>query len=161
MNRKIALGIGLALLTSGCLGSADTKKADDATTLFYQQMAAKQYQAIYDGSAPELKNSTSLADFIALMQRIDDNMGACQPPVKRLDFHTKANPDGFLRDQGYTQTCANGKLDETVTIILRSGVAKLAGYQFKSEDASNSSASSDSSAASDSSASSSSSDSSN
>ncbi|HEY3888758.1 MAG TPA: hypothetical protein VGL73_09290 [Caulobacteraceae bacterium] len=136
MNRKLALGIGLALLTSGCLGSADTKKADDATTQFYQQMAAKQYQAIYDGAAPELKNSTSAADFIALMQRIDDNMGACQPPVKRLDIHTKANPDGFLRDQGYTQTCANGKLNETVTIVLRNGAAKLAGYRFATPPAS-------------------------
>jgi hypothetical protein len=151
MNRKHVLCIALAVLTSGCLGSADTKKADDATTQFYQQMAAKQYQAIYDASAPELKNTTSLADFIAVMQRIDDNMGACQPPVKRLDFHTKANPDGFLRDQGYTQTCANGKLDETVTIVLRNGVAKLAGYQFKSVDASDSSASSSSSASSNSS----------
>jgi hypothetical protein len=153
MNRKLGLCIGLALLTSGCLGSADTKKADDATTLFYQQMAAKQYQAIYDGSAPELKNTTSQADFIAVMQRIDDNMGACQPPVKRLDIHTKANPDGFLRSQGYTQTCANGKLNETVTIVLRNGVAKLAGYRFA-----NPSESSDSSASSSSSASSNSSD---
>ena len=151
MNRKLTLCIGLALLTSGCLGSADTKKADDATTQFYQQVAAKQYQAIYDGAAPELKNSTSVADFIAVMQRIDDNMGACQPPVKRLDFHTKANPDGFLRDQGYTQTCANGKLTETVTIVLRNGVAKLAGYQFNSGDANDSSASSSSSASSNSS----------
>jgi hypothetical protein len=157
MNRKHVLCIGLAVLTSGCLGSADTKKADDATTQFYQQMAAKQYQAIYDASAPELKNTTSLADFIAVMQRIDDNMGACQPPVKRLDFHTKANPDGFLRDQGYTQTCANGKLNETVTIVLRNGVAKLAGYQFATPDA-DSSASSSSSESSGSSASSNASD---
>ncbi len=136
MARRHALWIGLALLTSGCLGSADTKKADDATALFFQQMAAKQYQAIYDNAAPELRMATSLTDFMALMQRIDDNMGACQPPVKRLDIHTKANPDGFLREQGYTQTCAHGKLNETVTIVLRNGVAKLAGYRFATPPAS-------------------------
>jgi hypothetical protein len=147
MKRKLTLCMGLALLTSGCLGSADTKKADDATTQFYQQMAAKQYQAIYDGSAPELKNSVTAADFVATMQHIDDAAGACQPPVKRLDIHTKANPDGFLRSQGYTQTCANGKLTETVTIVLRNGVAKLAGYQFNGGGA-DSSASSESSASS-------------
>jgi hypothetical protein len=145
MNRKLGLGIGLALLTSGCLGSADTKKADDATTLFYQQMAAKQYQAIYEGAAPELKTSVSEADFIGMMQHIDDVAGACQAPVKRLDIHTQANPGGFLRSQGYSQTCANGKLNETVTIILRNGVAKLAGYEDKPADAADSSASSSSS----------------
>jgi len=130
MARKHALWIALALLTSGCLGQADTKKADDATARFYQLLAAKQYQTIYDEAAVDLKNTTSAADFIAVMQRIDANMGPCQAPVKRLDIHTNATPTGFFRDQGYTRTCANGQLTETVTIAVRNGVAKVAGYRF-------------------------------
>jgi len=130
MARKHALWIGLALLTSGCLGQADSKKADDATARFYQLLAAKQYQTAYDEAALDLKNSTSAADFVAAMQRIDTNMGACQAPVKRLDIHTNASSAGFFRDQGYSRTCANGTLNETVTIVVRDGVAKVAGYRF-------------------------------
>ena len=130
MASKHALWIGLALLTSGCLGQADAKKADDATARFYQLVAAKQYQTVYDEAAVDLKNSTSAADFIAVMQRIDTNMGACQAPVKRLDIHTNATSAGFFRDQGYSRACANGTLNETVTIVVRDGVAKVAGYRF-------------------------------
>ena len=130
MARKHALWIGLALLTSGCLGQADSKKADDATARFYQLLAAKQYQTASDEAALDLKNSTSADDFIAVMQRIDTNMGPCQPPVKRLDIHTNATSAGFFRDQGYSRACANGKLNETVTVVVRDGVAKVAGYRF-------------------------------
>jgi hypothetical protein len=129
MVRKHALWIGLALLTSGCLGQADAKKADDATARFYQQVAAKQYQAIYDAAAPDLKNVSSAEDFIALMQRIDRNMGPCKAPVKRMDWHTNATQNGFFRDQGYSRACANGQISETVTIVVRNGEARLAGYQ--------------------------------
>jgi hypothetical protein len=130
MARRHALWIGLALLTSGCLGQADAKKADDATARFYQQLAAKQYQAIYDEAAPDLKTAASLDDFTALMQRVDQAMGACKAPVKRLDFHTNATPAGFFREQGYSRACANGPLTETVTIVVRNGQARLAGYRF-------------------------------
>jgi hypothetical protein len=130
MTGKHVLWIGIALLASGCMGQADAKKADDATARFYQLMAAKQYQTIYDEAAPDLKNTTAAADFIATMQRIDDNMGACQPPVKRLDIHTNASSAGFFRDQGYSQTCAKGVLSETVTVVVRNGVAQVAGYKF-------------------------------
>ena len=119
-----------ALLLAGCLNSTDTKKADDATATFYQEVAAKQYQAIYDGAATDLKNSISSDAFVAMMQRIDQNMGACGPPVKRLDIHTNINGQGTFRDQGYTRKCANGELQETVTIVIRNGEAKLAGYHI-------------------------------
>jgi hypothetical protein len=117
-----------ALLLASCLNSADTKMADTATQVFYQQVAAKQYAAMYDGASTDLKNSISSDDFVAMMQRIDQNMGACGPPVKRMDVHTKVNGQGTFRDQGYTRKCANGDLEETITIVIRGGVAKLAGY---------------------------------
>ena len=76
MARRHALWVGLALLTSGCLGQADAKKADDATARFYQQLAAKQYQTIYDEAAPDLKTAASPEDFTALMQRLDQAMAS-------------------------------------------------------------------------------------
>jgi hypothetical protein len=132
MGGKRTLWVALALLTSGCLGQADSKKADDATARFYQQVAARQYQAIYDEAAPDLRNATSADDFIDFMQRIDTAMGPCQPPVNRLDWHSNATTSGFFLNRGYSRTCAKGSIKENVTIVVRDGAAKLAGYQMES-----------------------------
>jgi hypothetical protein len=67
-----------------------------------------------------------------MMQRIDSAMGACQPPVKRLYLRTNASPGVFFREQGYKRACTNGVLQESVTIVLRDGEAKLAGYNVQS-----------------------------
>ena len=132
MTARHLLVFAMALLTTGCLGSADSQKADAATARFYQLVAAKQYEQIYTEASPDLKSTTSLADFITTMQNIDNVMGACQAPVKRLDIHTNSTANGFFRDQGYTRSCANGPLTETVTIVVRNGVAQLSGYKFSS-----------------------------
>ena len=132
MAHRRALWIGLALLASGCLGKADANKADEATARFYQQVADKQYQAIYDQAAPELRIASSADAFIGMMQRIDGALGACQPPVKRFYVRTNASPGVFFREQGYKRACANGELQESVTIVLRNGEAKLAGYNVQS-----------------------------
>ncbi len=116
------------LMLAGCLNSGDSKKADDATARFFQLAAAKDYQTIYDEAAPEMKNSIAEADFAALMRRIDSNMGACQPPVKRADIRINAEGGAVFRDQGYTRMCAKGRLNDDVDIVLRDGAAKLAGY---------------------------------
>ncbi|HXQ09743.1 MAG TPA: hypothetical protein VN805_01965 [Caulobacteraceae bacterium] len=130
MTLRHLMMLMLPLALAGCINSADAKKADDATAQFYQQVAAKSYRAIYDGAATDLRNSISSDDFVALMQRIDQNMGACGPPVKRFDIHINITQQGTFRDQGYTRKCANGDLAETVTIVIRNGEAKLAGYHL-------------------------------
>src|SRR5579871_94533 len=130
MGKRHGLYPLMALTLVGCMKAADTKKADDATAQFYQEVAAKQYQAIYDGAATDLRNTISSQDFVAMMQRIDANMGACGPPKKRLDIHINMNGQGVFRTQGYTRDCAHGPLNERVTIVLRGGAAQLAGYHF-------------------------------
>jgi hypothetical protein len=128
MAYKHALCIGLALMTSACMGQNDTKLADQATDQFYRQVAAKQYQAIYDNAAPELRGAVSAAIFVGFMQRVDRKFGVCQPPAKRFDWHITTTPTGTARDQGYTRICAGGRLQESVTVVVRNGVAQFAGY---------------------------------
>ena len=79
--RRRMMGLGLALALGACLNQADTQKLDAAQTQFFAQWQARQYGAIYDGAAPELTGATTKDAFVALMQRLDDRMGACQPPV--------------------------------------------------------------------------------
>jgi hypothetical protein len=129
MLRKTALTLVLAAPLVACLKAADTKAADDVTAKFYQGVAAKQYQAIYDSASPDLKNTIAGDAFVAMMQRIDTNMGPCQPPKKRMNIHINVDSQGTTRSQGYTRACANGPLNETVTVVLRNGTAALAGYR--------------------------------
>ncbi|MFI4933299.1 MAG: hypothetical protein ACHP7N_01660 [Caulobacterales bacterium] len=132
MSWKHAFWIGLVLLASGCSAAGDSKQADEANSRFYQQVAAKQYAAVYQDAAPEFQNAMTSATYLGLMQRIDRKLGACGPPVKAFDWHANATTDGFFQSQGYTRTCANGQLGETVTMVVRNGHAKLAGYYARS-----------------------------
>jgi hypothetical protein len=133
MNRTFALLIPAALILGGCLNKTDIKAADDATTRFYQQVAAKQYDAIYDAAAPDLQSATHRDIFIGYMKRIDRKLGACQAAKPRMDFHINVTPAGAFRTQGYSRDCANGPLQEQVTMVIRKGVATLAGYSGNSQ----------------------------
>jgi hypothetical protein len=130
--RRRTISFGLALLLGGCLSQADSQKLAAAQTQFFAEWQARQYEAIYDGAAPELTGATTKAAFVALMQRLDAKMGACQPPVKQLDYHFNADSKGAFASQGWASACANGKLDETLTVVIRDGQAKLAGLNFTS-----------------------------
>jgi hypothetical protein len=129
---KYALWIALALALTGCSMKADNKLSDDATDRFYQELAAKQYAQIYQDAAPEFQAAMPADTFVRMMQRIDHKLGACQPPVKALDWHVNATTSGFFRTQGYIRACANGPLPESVTMVVRGGQAKLAGYFARS-----------------------------
>jgi hypothetical protein len=125
---KRTLWIGLAALAGGCSVAADTKLADRAESQFYDQVAAKQYLAIYQAAAPEFRSAMPQDTFIGMMNRIDRKMGACRPPVKLQDWHFNASPGGDLQTQGYSRACANGALNEHVTVVIRGGQAQIAGY---------------------------------
>jgi hypothetical protein len=127
LARRIFAITAVALL-SGCMAKGDARKADAAEAAFYQQVAAHQYEAIYSAGAPELRNALPPEAFIGMMSRIDRKMGPCQAPTKRMDWRVNATTNGFFRTQGYTRTCANGVLTETVTTVTRDGQAKIAGY---------------------------------
>lgn len=133
MNRTFALLVPAALVLGGCLNKTDTKAADEATTRFHQQVAARQYEAIYDAAAPDLRGATSRDIFIGYMTRIDRKLGACQPAKPRMDWHINVTSAGAFRTQGYSRVCANGPLQEQVTLVIRGGVAKLAGYSVNSQ----------------------------
>jgi hypothetical protein len=126
-------GVGaLALTACGCVPQMDAKGSDEQIARFYQRVSAKQYEAIYQDSAPELKNSVTPALFTGMMQRIDRKLGACGAPQKQMSWRVNVTNTGTFRDQGYVRACANGKLDETVTTVTRAGKTVLAGYHANS-----------------------------
>lgn len=132
--RTMWLGaLGAALALGGCgVSQTDSKAGDQVTKQFYDQVAAKQYAAIYQGAAPEFRQGVSQALFEGMMARIDRKLGACQAPAKAMSWRINVTSNGTVRDQGYSRACANGKLDETVTTITRDGKTQLAGYHANS-----------------------------
>jgi len=132
MARTILAVIALALLIAGCVNQADSKKITDAQYAFFAQVQAKQYPAIYDQAAPEFQAAMARDTFIGFMQRIDRKLGDCKAPVKQMNWHVNATQSGYFSTQGYTSACANGPLQQTLTIVLRGGEAKVVGYQASS-----------------------------
>jgi len=130
MYRKAFLWLGLAALTTGCLGGADAKKVDDAQQNFFKEKADRAYSQMFVEAAPELQKSTTSDTFVATMQAFDDAFGACQPPKKKLDIHTNADANGFVTTQGFTQDCEKATVDETLSVILRNGVAQVQGFEY-------------------------------
>ena len=128
--RTACLAILALGLLAGCLNQGDTKKMDDATAQLFARMQAGQYDAIYADAAPELTGTTSKDGFVTLMQQMDAAYGACQAPVKAMNFNVNANTSGYFATQGYTAQCAKGPKQLQVTMVLRQGVARLAGIHF-------------------------------
>ena len=120
------------LLLGGCLNQADTKKMQAAEDQFFAEVRAKQFGQIYDESAPEFQAAATKDVFVGFMQRIDRKLGDCQPPVKRMDWHANATTNGYFMAQGFTSTCANGKLEQTLSLVMRNGTVKVFGYNAAS-----------------------------
>jgi hypothetical protein len=124
--------VAVALAACGCMKAADSKAGDQVAAHFYDQVAAKQYEAIFQESAPELRNSTTTDVFVGMMARLDRKLGACGKPAKTMNWRVNVTTNGTLRDQGYERVCANGKLAESITTITRDGKTLLAGYHANS-----------------------------
>ncbi len=125
---------------AGCLNSADQKKVDAVTQTFFSELRAKQYDAIYAAAAPELTSSITKENFEAYLANVDAAMGACQPPTKAPSISFNTTNGVYLQTQGWNAACANGVLYMKVTVVLRGGVAKLAGFQTSDKPISDNSA---------------------
>jgi hypothetical protein len=131
VRRLACLAILLAM--SGCLNGADSKVVDDAVNRVFSEIQAKQYDVVYDEASPEFQGSMPKAIFIGLMRRVDRKLGACPKPITPTTWRVNATTSGYFSARTYTTACANGQLTQSVTIVLRNGQAKLAGYYVGSQ----------------------------
>jgi len=128
MVRTAGMIIGLALMTSACNDTTTGPLADQATAQFYQDLAAKDYHALYGLTSPEFRQVSTESNFTGFLQRIDRKMGRCQAPVKTANWRVNYSTNGVFRDQGYSRACANGVLTENISIVVRGGQAQIVGY---------------------------------
>jgi len=130
MPRTRLAWLALALPLAACLNQADSQAMDAATQQVFAELKAKDYDAVYAAAAPELRASGSETAFVSLLDKMDDYYGACDAPVKALNFHVNATTNGYFSSQGYTVKCAKATMQLQVTMVLRQGVAKLVGLTF-------------------------------
>ena len=132
MSKRVAAALTAAVWASGCSIGTDGNLADAADTAFLQAVAAKQYQQAYQSAAPELQNAMDAETFQGMLQRVDRKLGPCGPARKTFDMHVNMTLGQYTRTQGYTRTCKNGQLGERLTVIIRGGQAKVAGFYVSS-----------------------------
>src|SRR4051812_8407471 len=78
MMRTPFLGAALALSLAGCSIGDDKRAAERAAAQVHQAFSAGQFAAVYDGSAPEMKNSLSRDQFVDTFGAIYARTGAYQ-----------------------------------------------------------------------------------
>ena len=132
MGGRILVALGLAALAAGCVNKADTGAAEAATQTFHERLDAKAYAEIYADAAPAFRAATSEPVFAGFMARIDRKLGPCRKPVKTPLWRFNAGTGGTTLAQGYRRACANGELEETVTILVADGQARLLRYDANS-----------------------------
>jgi hypothetical protein len=96
-------------------------------------VAAKQYQAIYDGAAPEFRAATPQPLVAGMLQRVDRKLGDCKPAQRDGNWSGNSTTSGYFQTLGFTQSCANGALTWSVTVVVRAGKAQLTGFNAKSQ----------------------------
>jgi hypothetical protein len=132
MQTRVGAVVAVCAATAACVNSADSKRADAAMDQFFAQLSAKQYQAIYDGAAPEFRSATDQATLVGMLQRIDRKLGACKPAQKSGAWSAYAGTNGYKETLGFSQACGNGALGWSVTVIVRRNQAQLLAFNATS-----------------------------
>jgi hypothetical protein len=107
-------------------------EAERAAALFHKQLAAGQYDAIYDAAGVDFRTAVNRWDAGRLLATVHIKMGECQTPAGSLGYFTNMNTSGTRVQLRYRLACANGALDETLAYAPDAGGLRLVGYDFRS-----------------------------
>ncbi|MBT0671258.1 DUF4019 domain-containing protein [Novosphingobium profundi] len=128
MNRlaRLLVPFAVAATLAGCNIKQSFEKADAAIGTFHADLAAGSYDRIWMTADPDLRQSSSKADFEKLLQAVHDKLGAVKE-TKQTGWNTNATTGGtyltavmqttFEKGTGTEQfTYRKGK-DDTVTLV--------------------------------------------
>jgi opacity protein-like surface antigen len=130
MMRIAAATMTLFLLAS-CSMSADSRLAEDAVPQFHHALDAGDFDAIYEGSANDLKQAASQKDFLDLLEAVHRKLGLSQSS-NRQGWNVNYNTAGTFVTLSFQTTYAEGKASEQFVYRLQDGKALLAGYHISS-----------------------------
>jgi hypothetical protein len=126
--RKLAL-LGIALTLGSCQAAGDMDAAEKQVAAFHRAYDAGNYGAIWDGSAPAMKQVTTRQQLVGLMDTFGHRLG----PVKsttRTGFNVNYATGGSQVTLVYQTEFANGEATETF-VYDTSDPPRLLGWHFE------------------------------
>ncbi len=128
--RKIVAALALTFL-AGCTAGRDVPSAEAGIAAFHHQLDAQAFDAIYAGSAPDMKTGTSQASFVQLLSAIHRKLGSFQSG-SAAGWNDNVTTSGHFVTVTYAAKYAGGAADETFVYRLDGDHAVLAGYHVNS-----------------------------
>lgn len=129
--KAVFLSLALVALLGGCSMSEDSGIAESEVPGFHQQFNAKQFQAMYAGSANEMKQSIGEKEFVAFLSAIHTKLGPTES-TKRQNWLVNYNTSGTFVTLSYLTTYAKGEGTEQFVYRLDGKSAKLVGWNINS-----------------------------
>lgn len=120
----------LAFLLVGCSAGGGTEAAEQGVVAVHQAFSAGQFGAVYDGSAPEMKNSLSRDQFAATFGGIYSRTGAFKSGKTtgwKVNYGTDGNFVVLNRDAQFEHATGT----EEFVFRVEGKKAVLAGYHVK------------------------------
>ncbi len=131
MVGRVILAAAAFLALTGCSGGADVADAQKSIAAFRQQMAAEDYDGIWNGSAPDMQQATPKADLARFLKAVHDKLGAAKE-TKQIGWNVNYNTAGTFTTLTYHTSFAKGSGDEQFLFKGSGAAMKLAGYHVNS-----------------------------
>ena len=122
----------LAFSIAGCSAGKDMTAAEQGVVALHQAFSAGQFATVYDGSAPEMKNSISRDAFASTFGGIYGRTGAYKSGKTtgwKVNYRTGGNMVALNRDAQFQ----NARGTEEFVFRVQGGKAVLAGYHVKTD----------------------------
>lgn len=131
MPRPLASLFALVAFLCGCSMSADSALAEQAVPKFHEELDAGSFDAIYNGSADELKKATTQQDFVALLDAIHRKLGNTKASDK-MGWRVNYQTSGSYVTLDYKTWFDGGNAQEEFVFRMNDKAALLVGYHINS-----------------------------
>ncbi len=128
---KLILAALGALALGACNPVADTKAAEDGVAAFHHAMDAGQFEAIYQGSAADMKTSASQDDLIKLFTALHTKLGNYKSG-KTVSWNDNSNTSGHYVTLVREAQFDRGPAKEEFVFRIEDKRTVLAGYHVSS-----------------------------
>ena len=128
---KAFLGLFVCALLIGCSASDDIPKGEATIAEFHQKLNAADFDAIYDGSSPDMQKATAKEDFIKFVSAVHRKLGDFQSG-KTSGWNDTVATGGHFLMLSYAATYEKGDATENFKFQIKDGKAILTGYQINS-----------------------------
>ena len=131
-SSAVLVFVAFALVLVGCTSTPEyrpeeIKAAINTSKVFFDQLSARQYDAICMLATPELRAPDNRDRLVAVLKTVNEKAGSCSSPILLLTTAGRDKTGRFV-DLRYKRTCAIGEVQELLSWSTKSGKPLLRSY---------------------------------